>query len=340
MRSNCSKTVLVLSTLAMLCSASAFAGGGHNGGRGGQSGCGSQPSQPSQPTNPDTNPDTTPPAQEPSVCDSWADAEIYDLYNESTNSQYVDIGWTDAASSSVVVEGVGIKVSAWSDTGNYNGDWVSDTGVEGDGSGYWYGAADEFEQDSTVETASLAGPWSGNGGEYGFGLSNDDAYDFHAIDNLESDFGEIDYDMVLFSFSEAVSLTGATFSWLNSDVSTQQVSIAGFDSLSDASSWSAIAGSVATGMSGSFSIENCNDVFQSTFTTTGTAQYWLVGAYNAAFGFVDSFSQNDDAWKLASIGFTKVSDDDDDGSEPVNAPSSFALLLLAGGFAAWRRKQA
>lgn len=326
MRFNCSKTALVLSTLAMLASASALAGG-----RSGSSGCtsGTPSSQP------DPDPVTT-----PSACDSWADAEIYDLYNESINSSFVDIGWADAASSSVVVEGVGIKVSAWSDTGNYNGDWTGN-GVEGDGSGYPIGSLDgPLEQDTTLAAASLAGPWQGNGGEYGFGLSNADAYDFHAIDNLESDFGEVDYDMVLFSFSEAVSLTGATFSWLNSDVSTQQVSIAGFNSLSDMSSWSAIASQIAPGMSGSFSIENCNDVFQSTFTTTGTAQYWLVGAYNAAFGFVDSFTQNDDAWKLASIGFTKVNDEDNGGSEPVNAPSSFALLLLAGGFAAWRRKQA
>lgn len=255
----------------------------------------------------------------PSVCDSWADSEIYDMYLESSNSSNVDSGYSTSGST-VVVDGVGIEVSAWSDTA---------------GSG-----------DDIVVGGYLAGPWS-NGTEVGYGMENQDEVDYgnyqnggysHAIDNLAGN--TTDYDMVLFSFSESVSLTGATFSWLTKE-SDQEVTVVGLNDISGltsgSSSWADIINSAVVS-AGSFVIEKCDDVYTSTFTTTSTAQYWLVGAYNSAFAYVDSFTKNDDAFKLATIGFTK---EETSGKPPtdVNAPGSLALLMLGGGFIAWRKRK-
>lgn len=266
-----------------------------------------------------------------SFCDTWSGAYNYDMYPGSSN---VDQGYSTSdvvTANSVVVDGVNIQVSAWSDTGNYNGDY-SRYGQTKDGSG-WGG-----EEDSSVQSAVLS---SGPGWRYG--VENSDSGDHHAIDNLKrNEFGETDYDMVLFSFSENVSLEGATFSWLLDSASTQQVSIVGLNDISGltngSSSWADIESSSAVVNKGSFQIEKCGDVYVSEFTTTSSAQYWLVGAYNTIFGEVDGGSINNDAFKLATIGFVK------DGTSPkpptdVDAPSSFAFLLLSGSFVAWRNRQ-
>ncbi|MDU0354534.1 exosortase-dependent surface protein XDP1 [Paraglaciecola aquimarina] len=248
------------------------------------------------------------------TCDTWAGAEIYDMYIEGTGKN-IDQG-TNASSGTVVVDGVTIKVSAWSDTLGNN--------------------------DDIVEEASIAGPWR-SGSETGYGIINTDEASFdnhssaHAIDNKGS---WADYDMILFSFSEEVSLSGATFSWLGGSASTQQVSAVGLNDISDLTSerstWSNIANSAVD--SGSFQIEEYNDVYVSDFTTTKAAQYWLVGAYNSVFGYVSNFSENNDAFKLATIGFSKQVSPVTPPTG-VNGPSSLALLLLSGGLVAWRQRK-
>lgn len=283
MRFNCNKTVLVLSTIGLFASGVASATGS-------SSGC-----------NVNTG------------CDSWTNASVYDLTTSEQNYQlYENI---DPTNSTVVVNGVSISITAWSDTAGGN--------------------------DDIVTSASFSGPW----GE-GFGVTNQDEANFdnhsdsHAIDNMGN---WSDYDMVLFSFSESVSLAGATFNWLGGSTSTQQVSVAGLSDInqltSGSATWSQIAGNLDSSLKGSFQIGGSNGTYHSDFTTTGTSQYWLVGAYNSLFAYVDGFSENNDAFKLTSIGFNQVEDNNGE-PDPVNAPSSFALLLLAGGFAAWRKKQA
>lgn len=315
MRNNSSKAIIGLSFLLALGASSANAtwGSGHS------SGCG--PGH-------DSTPDTT-------SCDTWQGTHTYDMYLESTHTENVEIGAFDAANSAITVDGIGIQVQAWSDTGNYNGSKTFGFPYyqAKDGSGY------HGEEDTSLDEGTLAGPWTGKGGEVGYGIYNKDYDDHHAIDNLASDFGEVDYDMVLLSFSEAVTLTGATFSWLIDDASTQQVSVAGFSSIVDASSWSTVASTMSQpDLMGSFQIEECDDVYESAFTSvSGAAQYWLVGAYNSAFGYIDNL--HNDAFKLASIGFNKETDPGDPGTEPVNAPGTFALLALSGAFAAWRRRK-
>ena len=257
------------------------------------------------------------------TCDSWEGALNYDMYIENGSGNNVEDGY-NITGSNVVIDGVGIEVSAWADTSGNNDDLI----VEG----------------------NLAGPWSSNG-EVGFGMMNQDEEDWgnysnsgysHSIDNFGGSV--TDYDMVLFSFSDAVSLVGATFSWLTNSSSTQQVSVVGLNDISGltsgSSTWSDIASSAAVVTSGSFQIEHCDDGYVSDFTTTDAAQYWLVGAYNTAFGYVSGFSQNNDGFKLASIGFTKEPDSVEKPPVEANAPSSFALIMLTGGFMAWRKRKA
>jgi hypothetical protein len=261
---------------------------------------------------------STPPTS--TTCDTWEGALNYDLYTTENN---VEIGTDFSTGGNINIDGVSIKVSAWSDTYGNNDDIV----VEG----------------------QVAGPWTSNG-EDGYGIKNQDELDYgdyenggysHAIDNLHGK--TTDYDMVLFSFSEEVSLAGATFSWLNpkEDVDSQQITVVGLDSIQglSGSTWANIASSNSVVNAGSFQIEKCDDVYLSDFTTTKTAQYWLVGAYNTAFGYVSDFSKKDDAFKLASIGFGKKKTPVEKPPTNVDAPSSFALLILGGGLMAWRRRK-
>lgn len=324
MRFNSSKAVILVGTLLLLSANSAFATYNYYKPKTHSSKCGSTSGGTtggSSPTTPTT----------PSICDSWAGTLNYDMYNEQTNTSNVDYGYSTSGSQ-VSVNGIGVEVSAWSDTGNYNGNY-SYRGQTADGSG-WYG-----EQDATIEEATVS-----HGDNWRYGVSNADAYDSHHIDNLTSDYGETDYDMVLFSFSEEVALDGATFSWLYGAANTQQVSVVGLNDISALTSgdatWSSISNSVTdSGLKGSFQIELCENVYVSSFTElTGTAQYWLVGAYNTVFGHVTDGSKNNDGFKLASLGISKL-DDNDDSGEPVNAPGSFAFLALTGAFIGWRRKQ-
>ncbi|MBU3003584.1 exosortase-dependent surface protein XDP1 [Paraglaciecola arctica] len=321
-----SKNKFIISVLlAFIASTSnSFAGSGHSGYNGKyKSGCSH--------STPDSG-----------TCDSWEGALNYDMYIENGSGNNVDAGF-DINGSSVIVDGVGIEVSAWSDTGNYDGYYT-----DGNWYGLYYDDPNNYGiEDDTIHEAELAGPWSSNG-ETGFGTENADGVyqnsgDSHSIDNFSNDSGATDYDMVLFSFSDAVSLVGATFSWLTNSSSTQQVSVVGLNDISGltggSSTWSDIASSDSVVTSGSFQIEHCDDVYVSDFTTTDAAQYWLVGAYNTAFGYVDGFSRNNDGFKLASIGFTKEPDSVEKPPVEANAPSSFALLMLTGGFMAWRKRK-
>ena len=310
MRFNCNKTVLVLGTLGALASGVASATYSNN------------------------NCNMT------TGCDSWGEAKIYNMYDDLGNDY----------SSGINLNGITVTVSAWSDVGNYTGNESYCTGyefrnrcyygswVDVDGSGFG------GEEDDTVQSAEFAGPWS-SGSQVGYGMYSGDAGESHTIDNYYNEYGDTDYDMVLLSFSEEVSLTGATFSYVDGYASQNQVTVAGLSDTglgqltSGSSTWGDIAATVGSSLKNSFQIGTDNGTYYSDFTFTATSKYWLVGAYNTAFGYVSGFSKNNDGFKLSAIGFNQIEADPNDSPDPVNAPSSFALLLLAGGFAAEVQKQ-
>ncbi|MCW8107429.1 hypothetical protein OPS25_02790 [Alteromonas ponticola] len=116
----------------------------------------------------------------------------------------------------------------------------------------------------------------------------------HTIDNVTNS------DMLLFSFDQAVSLTGLNLGW-GFDYQTGQsdISMAGFDSLPSlhGKTWSEVV-SLAT-----FSLSLANVSVGSTQQTgiTTEAKYWLVGAYNSVFGTTSGAAGGNDGFKLLSL---------------------------------------
>lgn len=224
----------------------------------------------------------------------------------STSSQY----------SNISIDDVNISISAWSDTvGTYNDDVVTSAYVVDLGS-YGYGV---YNKDAEMD-----------------GSSPD-----HAIDSYNTVSRNVDYDFdfVLLSFSESVTLTGAGFSWVGKTDNTQ-LSIAALDDLSGLVSgeqtWSNIVEGALT--AGSYDIESYESIDIAQFEETETAQYWLVGAYNSVFGELDS-NMFDDAFKLASIGFEKASDTPGNSNPTeVSEPNTLGAFLAVGLIVAWRRK--
>ncbi|MDO6475068.1 PEP-CTERM sorting domain-containing protein [Alteromonas sp. 1_MG-2023] len=248
--------------------------------------------------------------------------------------------------SSAVVDGVTISTTAYSDTG---GQGFSSRNYD-----YTYSQSNgkHYLSDDIVETASLI-----NYGE-GYGIINKDVTNTpftsdtrsgeygvpqHAADNINLDWYasgyhiiETDYDFYLISFDEEVNVTGATFSWLWNSGDTQ-VSVAALNDISmltsGANTWADIAGEALA--VGSYDVLNCEDTNLAMVDMDTTySQYWLIGAYNLVFGDIGG-TLYDDAFKLASIGFSKKEMPQTDVPEP----GTLALFLMGGSLALWRRKQ-
>ena len=257
-----------------------------------------------------------------SDCNSPLGENTYDLVDDGVYEG------TNPSISSININGVNISLSAFSDTqGLYNEAVVG------------------------ADLQKISNTWA-----YGV-TNNDEAYynggADHAIDNINYYYQgsyashqsgmtnvERDYDFILLSFDQAVTLTGASFSWLYSD-NDSQVSVAALNNISGLTSgintWSDIVADALT--SASFDIENCDYLdHRSDFNFSESAQYWLVGAYNTVFGNIGGYVGND-AFKLANIGFDITpTPDANEGSTPVNAPSTIGLLMACSLFVAWRRK--
>ncbi|AEF02447.1 exosortase-dependent surface protein XDP1 [Alteromonas naphthalenivorans] len=243
------------------------------------------------------------------LCESALGENIYDLVDDGVQSG------TDPLNSTISVNGVNISVSAWSDT---------------------YGKNDDLVVDAKLEKIS---------DYYGYGVTNDDWETYynpdHAIDNVNKVNGNVtDFDFVLLSFDQAVSVTGASFSWLYSN-SDSQVSVAALDSISGLTSgsqtWSDIVADALT--TASYDIENCDYVeHRADFDISDTSQYWLIGAYNTVFENIGGYIGND-AFKLSSVGFSVANDSPPAPSAEVSEPTTLGLLLAGVFLVAWRRKQ-
>lgn len=242
-------------------------------------------------------------------CNSALGESVYNLITDGIDP------WKSASSSDIEIDGVSISMTAWSDTvGTYNDDIVTDAAIV-DLGGYGYGVYNKDDE------------------YYG---SNPD----HAIDSVNTLSHNVDYDFdyVMFSFSEEVTLTGAGFSWVGDDDNTQ-LSIAGLNDISGLISseqtWANIVEGALT--SGSYDINSYQSIDIAQFDETASAQYWLVGAYNSVFGQLDS-TMFDDAFKLASIGFSKPGSSQTDPTS-VSEPRTLGAFLACALVVAWRRKR-
>ncbi|MDP2534304.1 exosortase-dependent surface protein XDP1 [Alteromonas stellipolaris] len=242
------------------------------------------------------------------LCESALGENIYDLVDDGVQSG------TDPFNSNITVGGVNISVSAWSDT---------------------YGNKDDIVVDAKLEKIS---------DYYGYGVTNDDWETYynpdHAIDNVNKVNGNVtDFDFVLLSFDQAVTVSGASFSWIYSN-SDSQVSVAALDSISGLTSgsqtWNDIVADALT--TASYDIENCDYVeHRADFEISDTSQYWLIGAYNTVFGNIGGYVGND-AFKLSSVGFSIANENPPAPSTEVSEPTTLGLLLAGVFVVAWRRK--
>jgi hypothetical protein len=229
----------------------------------------------------------------------------------------------------IQIDGLNINMSAFSDTQGVTGETVVGAKLE-----------------------KISDKWA-------YGVTNNDeanykGYSDHAIDNLNyfssgSDNSEYyrftnveyDYDFVLLSFDSAVTLTGASFSWLHSS-SDSQVSVAALGNTakltSGVNTWSDIVADALT--SASFDIESCEYLdHRADFTFTESAQYWLVGAYNTVFGKTTDGRIGNDAFKLANIGFSISEAAGTPDTTEVSEPGTIGLLMACSLFVMWRRKK-
>ena len=197
---------------------------------------------------------------------STADINFSSINNANSFSTSVTIGG----------ETINLNVSAWADSGNMAND------VDGD---------NKIELANTVHYTD------------GWGIINKDEYSSgncgnkHTADNYGTDCSLQDYDFFLFEFSESVSLTQATYGWLNSSSANTQVSIAALSdsnlanrtwedvkdnqlTAANSSGWAQVQGDSGYG-SGSYytNFSNARSGVQGI-----SSQYWILGALNSAFG--------------------------------------------------------
>lgn len=164
--------------------------------------------------------------------------------------------------------------------------------------------------------------WAGSG----VGVENQNSPQ-HAVDNSSGD-----YDALLFSFNKVVDVSKLGIGWYQTDADVSLLAYTGTSPFSGSlngfgSNWAAL---LSNGWS---VVGNYNRNGKGTFDVNPSdvkSQYWLVGAYNKAFG--GSLSQKNDFFKLNSITV-----------EAVKVPEPGTVLLFAMGLlglAASRRRAA
>lgn len=188
--------------------------------------------------------------------------------------------------------GIGLTVTAWSDTGGFSDNRLRTAGI-----GAWNGLG-VCNRDEAI-------------GKQCFGPS-------HSVDN-SGGFGWTDYDMLMLSFSSDVSLAGISLGWtgLDSDMSVLGYTAGSFGGFTTSTTyddlletgWS-LAGQYADV---SKTAVNADKLFAST---------WLIGAYNPAFSNV-GLSLYNDQFKVDGIRVTTV-----DQAADVPEPATFMLFGL------------
>lgn len=228
------------------------------------------------------------------------------------------------------VNGVSVKISAWSSTGSGCGT------VTGNGS--------TTDTDSCIQSAQLKS-WSS-----GLGVANRDEIGKgspdHAIDNIADDTHEdLDADMVLLTFEHAVKITGFGVGWYSGDFDasvlayTDTTAFAGFDKVDGTSNgnWASLVG-IGKGWSlideqSRHSPDNVSKDFDVDDKNV-YSKYWLVGAYNAAFSS-EHWTDNNDAFKLSGL---QVMKKDVTENNTVSAPTTAAILFSMIALMVYRRK--
>jgi len=213
----------------------------------------------------------------------------------------------------ISVDGLDINVSGWSDTADLSTD---------------------VDKDSAIRRAKNLDKYRG-----GWALENfDEPYNYcgtngHSADNFGT-CGYKDYDFFLLSFSEAVSLVNATYSWVaGNNVEQNQVSVAALESSLftntdglDNNTWKNIANNHTIRSDFAQITDNPTLGYLTTFngnTDEIYSTHWLIGALNNNFGGKAAW-EGDDGMKLSGVSFNKRNLT----PAQVPEPSSLAMLLI------------
>ena len=281
--------------------------------------------------------------------DSSLDEGTYSLVNSGISYSLSGDAANGTAVTTVDGKTVYVGLTAWSDTGYYNSWYDSYT------SSYYLD-----ENDDLVRNQGHLDGWRNSNNAVGYGLINKDSTeqadyqtsssygDAHTIDNRRTgDRGKQDFDMVLLSFSEAVTLTSGSLSSIyhyNNTDSSKEVSVVGLNDINkfqsgESFTWGDIASTSAIeAATGHFSVgSKVNGYFQSEFTGLSAAKYWLVGAYNTIFD-PGASQQSDFGFKLSALGFS-IDNTPDTPPTQVNEPGALALMSLGLGLVLYRRKR-
>lgn len=221
-------------------------------------------------------------------------------------------GGTSFNQFSVTSDDVTVTVSGWSDTKNHGTNNAKDNKIERakyfdkntSGSGSWA----MTNQDERVNPRD---------GTYG-----------HSADNLGSG-AEKDYDFFMLAFSEAVSLTQATYGWINGSVSQNQVSVVALNSATvnntlNNRTWGGVKKN-HTLNSDSAQMQNSGGYFTNFGGSNKVAgifsTHWLIGSLNKKFGGTES--EGNDGMKLAGVSFNKQAT-----TPPASVPEPSSILLF------------
>ena len=251
---------------------------------------------------------------------AWGGDTLLQEHSYNYNFDNVNVGTNPNSGSTVTIfdslnlNDVNLSISGWSDSAalNSNDNWLYERVVSADVQEvYNYGWAVRNTEENT-----------GN---------------HQTIDNV----GFPDYDFILLSFSEAVTLDNLSFGWANFGNGSQEVSVAAIDDsgfaklTSQQSTWSDI---IADAVSSSYSIVKQNGSSGvSNLSFSSSAKYWLVGAYNTVFGTTSNGSTFNDAFKIAGLGFSNTTEKET--STEVSEPGALALMGLGLGLVLYRRKR-
>tara|TARA_A200000159_G_C7281807_1_gene321811 strand:- start:61 stop:987 length:927 start_codon:yes stop_codon:yes gene_type:complete len=286
--------------------------------------------------------------------DSSLDEGTYSLVNSGISYSLVGDSANGTAVTTVDGKAVYVGLTAWSDTGYYNSEMDSYTS--------WF---HRDENDNLVRDQGTPQRWSyTNSDKKGYGIINKDSTampttgyfdtstygDAHAIDNRRTgEQGKQDFDMVLLSFSEEVTLTSGSFSsrYRYNGQSRKEVSVIGLDDINKFKNggnftWSDIASTSAIeAATGHFAVgSKVDNYYQSEFTGLSAAKYWLVGAYNTIFD-PGASQESDFGFKLSALGFSIDNTPDTPTKPPteVSEPGALALMSLGLGLVLYRRKR-
>lgn len=250
----------------------------------------------------------------------FAGGHVWNFSNLGINS--TGNGYQHTVSSG---NGMDVTISAWSSTGS---------GCEVVSGNY-----SSSDYDSCIQSAKIRS-YSG-----GLGVINrdevDNGYD-HSIDNsnrYNRYNSDLDFDMVLFSFDEAVKIDGFNTGWVGGDWDMSVAAYTGntpfmSSSFSNTSwagilnkGWSTIDGQNADRYSRDFVVDD-KDVY---------SKHWLVGTYNSSLDDL-GWTDFNDAFKLHSLSVVNKLTTTGN-SQGVSAPATASILFGLVGFMLVKRKR-